>query len=103
MTGIALVAEGRGSQRYLIVGVTGGQVSNDHHPYYEFLFRLPEQDPDPILLSCRRFFYDVAGYEGLAWWAAWLVLFPAGMVILVLASVVLAIISALKRERPSDV
>jgi hypothetical protein len=103
LTGIALVTEGRGSQRYLIVGVTGGQVSNDHHPYYEFLFRLSERAPNPVLLSCRRFFYDVAGYEGLEWWAAWLVLFPAGMVILVLASVVLAIISVLKRQRPSDV
>ena len=54
LTGIALVAEGRGSQRYLIVGVTGGQVSNDHHPYYEFLFRVPGRGADLKLVSHHR-------------------------------------------------
>ena len=103
LTGIALAVEGREGQRYLIVGGTGGQVSNDHHPYSELLFHLSEQALDPTLLSCRRFFYDVAGHEGLEWWAAWPALFLAGMVILVLASAVLAIISILKRDRQSDV
>ena len=41
--GIALEAEGSKGERYLFVGVTGRQVSNDHYPYYEFLFRMPDR------------------------------------------------------------
>lgn len=103
LMGIALVAEGRGRQRYLIVGVTGGQVSNDHYPYYEFLFRLPEEGPGPILLSCRRFFYDVAGLEGMDGLKLWPVFFLLGMMIVTLVVGVLSVISVVRDKRPSDV
>jgi hypothetical protein len=48
-------------------GVRGGEVSNDHHPYYEFLFTTDSPGAAPKLLSSQRFYYDVAGMEGVEW------------------------------------
>jgi hypothetical protein len=103
LTGIGLVAEGREGKRYLIVGVTGGEVSNDHHPYYEFLFRLPDHGPDPTLLSCRRFFYDVAGMEGLDGLRLWPVFFLLGFMMLTLVVGLLSIISIVRKKHASNV
>jgi hypothetical protein len=103
LRGIVLVAKGKSDQHYLFVGVTGGQVSNDHHPYYEFLFDLPDHDSELVLLSCNRFFYDVAGVEGLDGLAVWPVFFLAGMVIVVLVGALLSVISILREKRRPDV
>jgi hypothetical protein len=102
LRGIVLVAQGKNGQRYLLAAVSGGQVSNDHHPYYEFLFRLPEQDPAPILLSSRRFFYDVAGMEGMDGLALWPAFFLVGMVIVTLVVGVLSIIGVITAKRLTD-
>ena len=101
LTGIVLEAEGKEGQRYLFVGVDGGQVSNDHYPYYEFLFHLLDQDSGPVLLSCNRLFYDVAGLEGMEWSGAWLAFFLLGTVVVVLTVVVLFVINALQRKSSS--
>ncbi|MGH8002634.1 MAG: hypothetical protein ACREPR_25185 [Brasilonema sp.] len=63
LEGIIVEAEDREKQRYLFVAVNGKQVSNDHYPYYEFLFLLRGASR-PQLLSVNRFFYDIAGLEG---------------------------------------
>jgi len=94
LRGIVLEAEGKNGQHLLFVGVDGGQVSNDHYPYYEFLFHLPGQDSEPVLLSYNRLYYDVAGIEGLQWPSAWLIFFVLGTVTLVLVMMVLLVINA---------
>jgi hypothetical protein len=103
LVGIAVVADARDGQRVLIVGVAGGEVSNDHHPYYEFLFRLPEEGTSPILLSSRRFYYDVAGYEGLHGPRIFLVILPPAMIALVVVVAGLSILSAVRQIRLSHV
>jgi len=49
--------------KYIFAGLRGGQVSNDHYAYYEFLFI--EKDNQYKLIKKQRFYTDVAGIEGL--------------------------------------
>jgi hypothetical protein len=67
LRGIVVEALGQDGRPLLFVGVCGGEVSNDHHPYYEFLFTTDSPGAPPKLLSCQRFYYDVAGMEGVEW------------------------------------
>ena len=67
LSGIVVEALGRDGRPQLFVGVRGGEVSNDHHPYYEFLFAIDSPGGHPKLLSSQRFYYDVAGIEGVEW------------------------------------
>ena len=96
LAGIVLEDVGRDGQRYLFVAASGGQVSNDHYPYYEFLFRLPGQGAAPKLLSTRRFYYDVAGIEGAEWPVAFVVFVLVGALLLALALAVYAAIDTFK-------
>lgn len=72
LDGVVVEGVGRDGRPLIFVGVRGGEVSNDHHPYYEFLFARDSPDGRPRLLSFQRFYYDVAGIEG----AEWPVFFP---------------------------
>jgi len=66
----------------LFISGSGRQVSNDHYPHYEFLFS--NIDPaKPVLLSSRRFYYDVAGMEGVEWYALLPVVGVLGFLIIV--------------------
>ncbi|MHC4092308.1 MAG: hypothetical protein ACYSVY_18895, partial [Planctomycetota bacterium] len=67
LEGIVVEAEGPGQQQFLFVGVRGGEVSNDHYPYYEVLYSLPEGDGEPVRVSSKRFYFDLAGMEGWEW------------------------------------
>lgn len=49
--------------KYIFVGLSGGQVSNDHYPFYEFLFLKNNNQFE--LIKKQRFYTDVAGIEGL--------------------------------------
>ncbi|RZK50063.1 MAG: hypothetical protein EOO87_19475 [Pedobacter sp.] len=51
------------NSKYLLTGLKGRQVSNDHYPYYEFLFT--EIDGQYKLIKKQKFYTDVAGIEGL--------------------------------------
>jgi hypothetical protein len=92
LTGIALEAKGREGQRYLFVAATGRQVSNDHYPYYEFLFQEAGQGAAPKLLSHRRLYYDVAGMEGAEWPVVFVILLLFGTLLVALALVIRAAI-----------
>jgi hypothetical protein len=67
LDGIVVEALERDGRPLLFVGVRGGEVSNDHHPYYEFLFTSGAPNRRPRLLSFRRFYFDVDGIEGAEW------------------------------------
>ena len=67
LSGIAVEAVGRDGRPLLFVGARGGEVSNDHHPYYEFLFTTDPTGGVLRLLFYQRFYYDVAGVEGAEW------------------------------------
>jgi hypothetical protein len=53
----------------VVAALWGGEVSNDHHPYYEVAFTsLPTGALH--LLGMRQYWFDVAGLEGIAHWLA---------------------------------
>lgn len=51
------------NEKYIFAGLSGGQVSNDHYPKYEFLFA--EKNNQYELIKKQRFYNDIAGIEGL--------------------------------------
>lgn len=70
LAGLVVTGQSVSGQPLVALALSGRQVSNDHYPYYEVLLRLEKDGYRP--LSQRRFFYDVAGMEGLEWWPAFL-------------------------------
>ena len=67
LKGVVIEALGADGAPIVFIGVSGGEVSNDHYPYYEFLFSGVSTRGGPELLSWQRFYYDVAGLEGMEW------------------------------------
>lgn len=48
----------------LLLATRGGQVSNDHYPYYEAAFEItPAGELEPLQIN--HFYYDIAGLEGV--------------------------------------
>jgi hypothetical protein len=81
LDGLAVDAVDREGKRMLILAFRGGQLSNDHYPYYEMLFRAP-QDPARLeFVRSQRYFYDAAGMEGFEWYVIWPVLAVPAMII----------------------
>ncbi len=79
LRGIVVDALDGASNRLVVIAITGGQVANDHRPYYELLFRGRKSTADLSFVRGQRFFYDVAGIEGMEWYIGWLVMAPCGI------------------------
>ncbi|MGD1911182.1 MAG: hypothetical protein ACFB2X_10080 [Rivularia sp. (in: cyanobacteria)] len=81
LKGIVVEAEDKNQQSLLFIAVKGGQVSNDHYPYYEFLFEFPKNNSTPQLIANNRFFFDIAGFEGiLEWQYIWIFFIVIGLI-----------------------
>jgi hypothetical protein len=50
------------SIKYLIAGLSGAEIQNDHYPFYEFLF--VNENNNYKLIKKQKFFTDFAGEEG---------------------------------------
>jgi hypothetical protein len=99
LSGIVLEAKGPGDERLLFIAVAGKEVSNDHYPYYEFLFSVPQGDGEPRFLACDRWFYDNAGVEFLTWPFLFIVfVVPAILVALFVVDIVIPLFSAFWRR-----
>ncbi|MCJ8280751.1 MAG: hypothetical protein MJK14_12880 [Rivularia sp. ALOHA_DT_140] len=85
LEGIVVEAEDKNQQPYLFIAVNGGQISNDHYPYYEFLFEIPKNastSSSPKLIANNRFFYEIAGVEGiLEWHFIWIFFIIIGFIL----------------------
>lgn len=71
LRGVAVDAIGKAGDRLVVIGLTGGQLSNDHYPYYELLFGAQTQGSQLEFIRGQRFFYDAAGMEGFEWYVIW--------------------------------
>lgn len=72
--GLIIEAQDSAGEKYVLVAFGTGQIANDRYPVYEFIFhRTPDNTLD--LRVSQRFYYDIAGIEGLS----------AGIVFLVFA------------------
>ena len=69
--GVVVDAVDATGRRLVVLGLESGQVENDHHPYYEMVFTGAANSPDLAYAGGHRFFYDVAGLEGIEWFAVW--------------------------------
>lgn len=76
----------------IYLNLQGGEVSNDHHPHYEFLFR--RGSAGLTYVRGQMYYFDAAGIEGMEWYivAPFLTL-----ITLPLAFVAVAILQALLR------
>ncbi|MEM9771895.1 MAG: hypothetical protein AAF889_09935 [Cyanobacteria bacterium P01_D01_bin.73] len=64
--GMVFLGRDRQDKPIAFVGIQGGQVENDHYPYYELIFREVEGSPGEWEITAQRSFYiDIAGYEQL--------------------------------------
>ncbi len=45
--------------KFLLVSMKSGELSNDHYPFYEFLIKNDQ------IIKKQKYFYDVAGIEGM--------------------------------------
>ena len=79
LRGVVVDAEDASGVRLLFVCARGGQVSNDHYPFYELVFRSDGPGGAPACVHGRRFFYDVAGCEGVEWYVLWPFLAAPGL------------------------
>ncbi len=59
----------RSGRPVYVAALVGGQVSNDHYPYYE-LIATPLPTGQVKLQHVRFYWYDFAGMEGIAHWFA---------------------------------
>lgn len=88
LSGIVVESVGRDGHPLLFVGVRGCEVSNDHYPYYEFLFTGDSLGEPLKLLSVNRFYYDIAGLEGAEWPGFFLVFAFIGLIPTLLLQIV---------------
>ncbi|MBP7274814.1 MAG: hypothetical protein KBA51_01265 [Kiritimatiellae bacterium] len=96
--GVAILAEGPAGGQRLFLGVCGPQVSNDHYPYYEMLFESAGGTGSFSYIRGRRFFYDVAGMEGVEWPVIWIGLAMPGLLAgYVIVMVVAPLVRKLRR------
>lgn len=56
----------RDEREYIFLEIKGGQVSNDHFPFYEVTAEITEGDT-PQIVQSKHFFFDVAGWENISW------------------------------------
>jgi hypothetical protein len=88
LRGLLVSGTSRSGERLLAVGLTGGELSNDHYPYYEALFRVgAEGSLRPI--SWMHYRYDAAGVEGFGHIAGGVLTFAVGVVLYLASSLVL--------------
>jgi hypothetical protein len=81
LRGVVIDARDGEGGRLVFLGVMGWRVSNDHYPYYEMLFKAPKDSGELTFIWGQRFFYDVAGIEGMEWYRIWLPLALGGILV----------------------
>jgi len=65
--GNVAIGRAKAGEELVLAAVWAGEVSNDHHPYYEAKFS--RTDAGQLkLLDVRRYWWDFAGLEGFAHW-----------------------------------
>ena len=89
LRGVIVEARSRTGSEFVFLSATGGQVSNDHYPCYEMAFQSDPQSGQLTFVRGQRFFFDVAGIEGVTWGAVWICVSLLGaVVVLPLATLV---------------
>ena len=62
--GIIMIGRTDSGQQRAFINARGGQVQDDHYPYYEAIFAIEQNGKSVQYLDGQRFFFDIAGFEG---------------------------------------
>jgi hypothetical protein len=81
LRGVIVDARTRSGSQLVFFSATGQQVSNDHYPCYEMVFERHPQSGQMTYIRGQRFFFDVAGIEGLEWFGIWFTLSLPGVML----------------------
>lgn len=73
---------GARGERLMLLAVRGGEVSNDHYPYFELLYE-DRGTGGLILVAKRRFYFDVAGLEGFSFRRVFFALSLLGLLVVI--------------------
>lgn len=100
-SGVAVQALDKSGSPFLFIGLRGGQISNDHCPFYEILLRGNKDSSEFNLIRSQVFYFDVAGMEGTEWPVIWLYIVIPGIVIGLLIVGILRLLWNCINKRPS--
>jgi hypothetical protein len=67
LIGVIIPAYNKIGEELVFFSATGQQVSNDHFPFYEMVFKKDPQSGELTFIHGQRFFFDVAGMECFEW------------------------------------
>jgi hypothetical protein len=101
LDGVVIEAIGADGTPLVFVGVRGGEVSNDHYPYYEFLYSGQLGGGWMELLSADHSYFDVAGIEGIEWPEFFLIILVLELLPLAIVMVAIRRKLAMVTLRPS--
>jgi hypothetical protein len=65
LRGYVGIARSGDGGRFAFATLMGGQQSNDHYPYYEFVVPLDREDV--TVANSQWFYVDISGLEGMTW------------------------------------
>lgn len=100
-SGVAVQALDKSGSPFLFIGLRGGQISNDHYPFYEILLRGNKDSTEFNLIRSQVFYFDVAGMEGTEWPVIWLYIVIPGIVIGLLVVGIFRLLWNCINKRPS--
>jgi hypothetical protein len=84
LKGFVLETVGDEGKPVALVSVFGGEVSDGHYPYYEFLLKGRIDGGRYELDSSQRYFVDIGRFEGIGWRELFAASSALGMLILIL-------------------
>lgn len=92
--GLVMAFEADSGEQMTLLAARGGQVSNDHYPYYEALF-----DSRMQLQQSQMFYFDVAGMEGMEFWPMLIPAATLSAIVISLASLTQVLIVSTRIRR----
>lgn len=98
LRGYAMTVDSADGEQLLVMALRGGQVTNDHYPYYEFVYELKAGE-QPALLDVNKFYYDVAGIEHMEWHTISKALLVPVIALVTFVSLICAIVRWVLRRR----
>ena len=96
LRGVLVAGTDREGQRLVLISMKGYEVSNDHRPFYELAFGAPAGSKELTYHGGQRFFYDLAGIEGMEWYFFWWMLALPGMW---LAAIIFTVVVYVRKRR----
>lgn len=87
--GIVIDTVNQSGTRVVFLGFSGRELSNDHYPYYELQFLESKESHNLSYVKGQKFYYDVAGIEGVEWYG----FYPAFLIIGIIGIFVVIIIA----------